>query len=181
MGGVEAGETEQGLGGSRCPDAGRGRAAGVDAFVEDLGARLRAGEYRPARSCAGTFRRRTEEAAARHPDGPGPCGADGGEAGAGADFRGGLPSVLVRLSAQAEGDEALETMRKRGARRRQSRARRRHSRLLRQHRPRQADDARGSARLGPAGAQAAEAVAPGGGDGRRPRDARRSRGRRKAA
>ena len=48
-----------------------------------------------------------EAAAAGHPDGPGPRGADGGEAGAGADLRGGFPSVLVRVPAPARRDEAL--------------------------------------------------------------------------
>ena len=53
---------------------------------------------------------RWEEAAAGDPDGAGPSGADGGEAGAGADLRGGLSAVLVRVPAEAERDEALETL-----------------------------------------------------------------------
>ena len=76
---------------------------GVEAFLEDLGARLRAGTYRPS-----AVRRRYipkadgKTAAVGDSDGPRPSGADGGDAGAGADFRGGLSSVLVRLSAEAE-------------------------------------------------------------------------------
>src|SRR4029077_18455626 len=46
-----------------------------------------------------------KEAAAGDPNGSGPGGAEGGEAGAGADLRGGLPAVLVRLSAQAQRDD----------------------------------------------------------------------------
>ena len=80
-----------------------------------------------------------------------------------ADFQ----SVLVRLPAEAERDAgAGDPAQARGARR-QSRPRRRHPRLLREHRPRQADEARGAAHLGPAGAQAGAAVARGRRDGRR--------------
>ena len=96
---------------------------------------------------------RWKEAAAGHPDGAGPGGADGGEAGAGADLRGGLSAVLVRLPAEAERDDGAggaEEARRQG---RPSRARRRHPRLLRKHRPREADEARGATRLGSAGAR----------------------------
>ena len=114
-------------------------------------------------------------------DGPRPSGADGGDAGAGADFRGGLPSVLVRLPAEAERHAGAGNTAQAWRARRQSRPRRRHSRLLREHRPRQATDAGGTAHLGPAGAQADTAVASGRRDGRRAASARPSRGRRKAA
>src|SRR5262249_38123426 len=69
-----------------------------------------------------------------NPYGPGPSGPDGGDAGAGADFRGGLPSVLVRLPATAERDADARTVAPAWRARRQSRPRRRHSGLLRRAR-----------------------------------------------
>ena len=182
MGSVEAGEAEQGRGGRRCDDAGRRRAdgrRGVSRGARRASARRHVSARGGAAAVHPEGRRKT--AAAGDSDGPGPRGADGGEAGAGADLRGGLSSVLVRLPAEAERHAGAGDPAHAWRARRQPRARRRHPRLLRQHRPREADDARGAARLGPAGAQAAAAVAPGRGDGGRAGHARRSRGRRRAA
>jgi hypothetical protein len=74
--------------------------------------------------------------------------------------------VLVRLPAQAESTDGTRSP----AQARlpaSSRARRRHPRLLRQHRSRQADEAGHSTRLGSEGAEADQAVARSGCDGRR--------------
>ena len=139
-------------------------AAGVDAMtlaaVEQAG--VEAISRRPRRAIASRHvsarggeasvysegRRKT--AAVGDSDGPRPSGADGGDARAGADFRGGFSSVLVRLSAEAERHAGAGNAAPAWRARRQSRPRRRHSRLLRAHRPRQADDARrhGASRTG---------------------------------
>ena len=146
---------------------------GVERFLEELGDALRAGKYRPQRGAAPVHPEgRREAAAAGDPDGAGPRGADGGEAGAGADLRGGLPAVLVRLPARS------------GARRWRWRPCASAGRKGGNHvldadirdyfgsiDHEQADGARGATRLGPAGAQAAAAVARSRCDGGRARDA----------
>jgi hypothetical protein len=68
-------------------------------------------------------------------DGPRPGGADGRNARAAANCRGGLSPVLVRLSAEADCDAGARNITHARRARRQPRPRRRHSRLLRQHRP----------------------------------------------
>ena len=87
-------------GGRRCPDDRGGRAARRRALPRR--ARRRAARRRvPAERGAAPVHPegRWKEAAAGHSDGARPSGADGGEAGAGADLRGGFPAVLVRLPA----------------------------------------------------------------------------------
>ena len=77
--------------------------------------------------------------------------------------------MLVRLSAPAWGDGRTGDDPEARGHGCEPRARRRHTGLLRQHRPREADEARGLARLGSSCAEAAEAVAACGSDGRRAR------------
>ena len=179
---MEAGEAEPRRGGRRCDDAGRRSSSGCRGISRRPWRALASGHVSTLRGQASVHSEgRRTTAAVGDSDGPRPSGADGGDAGAGADFRGGLPSVLVRLSAEAERHAGVRNIAHARRARRQSCPRRRYPRLLRQHRPRQADDARRATHLGPAGAQTATAVAPGRRDGRRPRHARRSRGPRKAA
>ena len=141
---------------------------GVERFLEELASELRAGEYRPSSGAAPVHSEgRWEEATAGHSDGPGPSGADGGEARAGADLRGGLSAVLVRLPAEAERDgcagDAAEARRKGcnhvlDADIRDYFGSIDHEKLMKLV---------SRARLGSAGAEAAAAVARGGSDGRR--------------
>ena len=74
-------------------------------------------------------------AAARHPDGSRPRGADGRDARAGAYLRGGFSGFVVWVSAEAERDAGTGSAARAWCARRQPRAGRRHSRLLRTHRP----------------------------------------------
>ena len=109
-------------------------------------------------------------AAARHPDGPGSGRANGDPDRAGADLRGRLPGLVVRLPAEAQRDTGPGNIA--GARRlrRQPGAGRGYPRLLWQHRSHEAAQARGAAGLGSPGAEAAPAVARGRCDGRRGMD-----------
>src|ERR1700740_2884397 len=169
---MEAGQVEAGGGGRRCRDDRRRRAVRSGALRRRAWRRA-AGAEVPARGGAAPVHSEGgwEEAAVGHPDGTGPGGPDGGEAGARADLRGRFSAVLVRISAAAERDGGsgnAEEARRQGA---SPRARCRHTGLLRKHRPWQADEARRASALGSADAQAAAAVARGRGGGKteRPR------------
>ena len=123
-----------------------------------LPARARRGVARRRVRCAGRAARlhtqgRRGQAAPGHPDGAGPGGTDGGQAGARTHLRGGLRARLVRVptpaqcAAGAGADQATEPRRSR------ARAGRRHRELLRQHRTRQAANAGEPAGQRPADAQ----------------------------
>ena len=67
------------------------RGGGLEEWLAGLRKDLVAKTYRPAAGAAGDDpEARRRRAAARHPDDPGPGGADRRQAGAGADLRGGL-------------------------------------------------------------------------------------------
>src|SRR5579864_232697 len=169
---METGQAEPRRGRRRCDDARCRRATGCRG-ISRRPRRAIASRYVSARGGAASIysEGRREATAIGDSDGPGPSGADGGDARAGADFRGGLSSVLVRLSAQAERHAGAGNIASAGCARRQSRPRRGHPRLLREHRPPQTDGGGRTAYFGPAGAQADTAVASGRGAGRwlRPR------------
>ena len=76
---------------------------GVQRFLQELGEVLRAGEY-GAQVVRRVYIPKADggQATPGHPDGARPGGADGGQAGAGADLRGGLRAVLVRVPAAAQ-------------------------------------------------------------------------------
>src|SRR6188474_1354846 len=162
---MEAGEAEPRFGWVRCPDdrgggAVRRRALPRGAWRRAAGRRVPAErDLAPVHSEG-----RWKAATAGDPDGPRPGGADGGEAGAGADLRGGLLAVLVWLPARAEpadgaGDLAQAWVPA------PSRAGRRHPRLFREHFARQVDEARRTTCFGSQGPEADPAVARGRRDG----------------
>ena len=102
---MEAGKEEQGVSGGRCPDAdGGGRVRRRSLPRRDRRATQGGDVPTECGHAAVHPEGGREEAAAGDPDGPGPGGADGGEAGAGAYLRGGFSSVLVRLSTPAQRD-----------------------------------------------------------------------------
>src|SRR5678815_5967745 len=100
---MEACEAKPRGGRRRCDDAGGRRATGcrgVSGGPRDAVA----GRHLSARGGAASIysEGRREDTTTGDSDGPGPGGADGGDARAGADFRGGFSSVLIRLPAEAE-------------------------------------------------------------------------------
>src|ERR1700733_791131 len=100
---MEAGETEPWVGGARCPDDRGGGAVWRRALPRGAGRRAASGRVPAKRDLAPVHSEgRWKAATAGDPDGPGPGGADGGQARARADLRGGFSTVLVRLPAQAE-------------------------------------------------------------------------------
>ena len=79
---------------------------GVERFLEELATCCSQARIGRQRCCAGTSRRLMGRSGRLGiPTVRDRVVADGGEAGAGADLRGGLPSVLVRLPPQAERDD----------------------------------------------------------------------------
>ncbi len=160
-------------GGRRCRDDRRPRAARNRELPR--GASDRAGRRKvPTASGLAAVHPegRWEKAAAWDTGGEGPGGPDGGEAGTGADLRGGFPRLVSRIPAAPERDRRTGGPAQARSERGQPRAGRGHRGLLRKHRPRASDEASGKASLGPTSAQALAAVAEGGCDGRgaAPRD-----------
>ena len=165
---METGEAEPRSGWARWPDAGGGGAVRGRALPGRARRRIAGGRVPAERDLAPVHSEgRWKSATAGNPDGARPSGADGGEAGAGADLRGGFSALLVRLSAPKEPDDGAGGPAQAGRSATSSCARRRHPRLLREHRPRQADEAGGATRLGSTDPEAGEAVARGRRDGGR--------------
>src|SRR5207253_5009232 len=100
---MEAGEAEPWRGGRRCDDAGRRRAI-RSRGISRRPRRAIASRHVSARGGATPIysEGRWKAAALGDTHGPGPSGADGGDARAGTDFRGGLSTVLVRFPTKAE-------------------------------------------------------------------------------
>src|SRR5258708_17343346 len=122
---METGQEEPRRGGRRCADVGRGRAMGCRGISRRPWRAIASGHIPTFGGEASVYSEgRWTTAAVGDSDGPGPSGADGGNARAGADFRGGLSSVLVRLSAEAERDGGLGDLAEAGRSWRQPGARR---------------------------------------------------------
>src|ERR1700694_5375388 len=102
---METGQEEQRRGGRRCDDAGRGRAMGGRGISRRPWRAIASGHIPTLGGEASVYSEgRWEETAIGHSNGPRPSGTNGGDARAGADFRGGLSSVLVWLPAETERD-----------------------------------------------------------------------------
>src|SRR5712692_5070262 len=108
---METGQEEPRRGGRRRDDAGRGRAMGCRGISRRPRRAIASGHVSTLGGEASVYSEgRRTTAAVGDSDGPRPSGADGGDARAGADFRGGLPSVLVWVSAEAECDAGVRNI-----------------------------------------------------------------------
>src|SRR5487761_937853 len=104
-GGMGAGALESGSGRGGSGDPGGGRRSWRGANARRSPRRAPSRSLPAVASAAeGHPEARWRRAATGHTDGPGPGGAAGGEAGVGADLRGGLSRLVVRLPAEAERD-----------------------------------------------------------------------------
>src|SRR2546426_8692445 len=100
---METGQEEPRRGGRRCDDAGGRRATGCRGLPRRPRRAIASGHVPTLGGEASVYSEsRGKTAAVGDSAGPGPGSADGGDAGAGADFRGGLSAVLVWVSAEAE-------------------------------------------------------------------------------
>src|SRR6266436_103610 len=102
---METGQAEPRRGGRRCDDAGRCRASGCRGISRRPRRAIASGHVSTLGGEASVYSEgRRKTAAVGDSDSPRPSGADGGDARAGTNFRGGLSTVLVWVSAETKRD-----------------------------------------------------------------------------
>src|SRR6187549_1453544 len=103
---MEAGEAEPRGGWARWPDDRGGGTVRGRVLPGRARRRITGGRVPAERDLAPVYSEgRWKAATAGNSDGAGPSGADGGEAGAGADLRGRFSALLVRLPTRTEPDD----------------------------------------------------------------------------